>query len=267
MDIYCPICNNLKPNPDNKTCSRQCATKYQWQCDDGSRKESNRKRFIGNKFSKGRPKGSKNKQPYPIHSEKVIERNKNTSINMKERIGLMTSEERLQHFGNYFNSSPETIKKCKKQAIKNVLEGNSLKGRFKPKNPKKYSGDPTNIIYRSSWELKFFMFLDSDPRISKWSSEELFIPYRSPIDGKVRRYFPDVIYTTTENKTVMVEIKPKYQTQPPLLNENKKKSRKYMNEVITWGINSAKWDAAKEYCQDRKWEFVIITEYELGIKK
>ena len=60
-------------------------------------------------------------------------------------------------------------------------------GYFKPKNPHKYKGDPTNIIYRSSWELKLMKYLDERKDVVKWGSEEIIIPYRSPIDGRVHK--------------------------------------------------------------------------------
>jgi hypothetical protein len=141
-------------------------------------------------------------------------------------------------------------------------------GNFRPKNPQKYKGDPTNIIYRSSWELKLMMWFDTHPDVLEWSSEEIVIPYRSPIDGKVHRYFPD-FYVRKRNKdgmveTIIVEVKPFAQTQEP--KKQSKVSKRYINEVKTWGINSYKWKAARDYCEDRKWKFQIITEKELGIK-
>jgi len=66
---------------------------------------------------------------------------------------------------------------------------------------------------------------------------------------------------------VLIEVKPFKQTQPPTITESKKKSRKYVNEVMTWGVNSAKWKAAREYCKDRGFEFIIMTENELGLPK
>lgn len=144
----------------------------------------------------------------------------------------------------------------------------SYKGYFKPRNPSKYSGDPTSIIYRSSWELKLMRYLDSHSDVIKWASEEFSIPYVSPIDGKVHRYFPDfLIKKRSPNKTIetiVIEVKPKIQTKPPTV--QKKPSKRYLREVYTWGINSAKWDAAKRYCDHREWKFVIMTEDELGIK-
>lgn len=148
------------------------------------------------------------------------------------------------------------------------------KGRFRPKNPGKYKGDPSNIIYRSLWEFKFFRYVDLHPDIIWWQSEEVIVPYYSPIDGKRHRYFPDVIINKRVGpvtKTVMIEIKPKAQTRPPdPRKKNQTKtgavSRRYINEVKTYGVNEAKWKAARSYCADRGWEFVIMTEDHLGIK-
>jgi hypothetical protein len=144
----------------------------------------------------------------------------------------------------------------------------AYKGVFKPKNPQKYNGDPTNIIYRSSWELKYMMYLDSHENVLNWSSEEVIVPYRSPIDNKVHRYFPDFVVKMKNVKgmieTIMVEIKPYDQTKPP--KAQTKKTKRYINEVYTWGINSAKWESAKKYCENKGWKFVVLTENELGIK-
>lgn len=141
-------------------------------------------------------------------------------------------------------------------------------GYFKPKNPHKYKGDPTNIIYRSSWELKLMKYLDERKDVVKWGSEEIVIPYRSPIDGRVHRYFPDFVVTKINKdgiqETALIEVKPKSQTQPP--KRQNKITKRYLTEVKTWGVNEAKWRAALEYCKDRGWTFHIFTEKELGIK-
>jgi hypothetical protein len=145
-----------------------------------------------------------------------------------------------------------------------------MKGRFRPKNPHKYKGNPTNIIYRSSYELKLFRYLDLHPSIEWWQSEEVVIPYRSPITGRVHRYFPDVTLKKKDGAVVMIEVKPKYQTIPPdktkMRTPTGKIKKAYINEVAEWGKNQAKWEAAKEYCADRGWSFQIMTEQELGIK-
>ena len=144
----------------------------------------------------------------------------------------------------------------------------AYKGFFKPKNPQKYRGNPTNIVYRSSWELKFMLYLDEHKDILAWSSEELIIPYRSPIDGKVHRYFPDFVVTKINKQglkeTLLIEVKPEAQTRPPKKQNNI--TRKYLTEVKTWGVNEAKWKAATEFCKDRGWSFHVFTERELGIK-
>ena len=143
----------------------------------------------------------------------------------------------------------------------------TYKGVFKPKHPSKYRGDVSNIIYRSSWELKLMGYLDKHPDVISWSSEEIVIPYRSPLDGKVHRYFPDFFVKKRnpngEIESVLIEVKPYAQTQEP--KPQKSKSRKYLSEVSTWLINSSKWRAASKYCDDRSWRFMIMTEKELGI--
>lgn len=151
----------------------------------------------------------------------------------------------------------------------------AYKGRFKPKNPNKYKGDPSKIIYRSLWELKFFRYIDQHPDVIWWASEEYIVPYMSPIDGKMHRYFPDVVVRkkTPEGKleTIMIEIKPKGQTIAPdprrrNATPSGRISRRYINEVKTYGVNEAKWKAAKRYCDERNWKFIIMTEDHLGIK-
>ena len=106
-------------------------------------------------------------------------------------------------------------------------------------------------------------FADSHPDIIQWGSEEFSIPYRSPIDGKIHRYFPDFWIKKKDNSVMVVEVKPRSQTIQP--NPQKKMTRRYINEVRTWGINSAKWKAAKAFCDDRNWRFIIMDEYSLGI--
>jgi hypothetical protein len=140
-------------------------------------------------------------------------------------------------------------------------------GIYKPRNPQKYIGDHTNIIYRSSWEAKLMDWLDRNPEIISWGSEELVIPYKSPVDGRWHRYFPDfIVKLRTKDgkmKTMIIEVKPKKQTKPP--EPRKRITKQYISEVTTWGVNDAKWKAAREYCLDRGWEFTLITEDHLGL--
>ena len=143
----------------------------------------------------------------------------------------------------------------------------AYRGRYIPTYPKKYKGDPSNIIYRSLWERKFMVYCDRNDRILEWGSEEFFIPYRSPLDGKIHRYFPDFyVKVKTKQNTIkkwVVEVKPKAQTRPP--RTPKRKTKKYITEVRNYAINDAKWKNAIEYCNDRNMEFIIITEDELKI--
>lgn len=151
--------------------------------------------------------------------------------------------------------------------MNNLANKSFLQGRFSPRNPNKYAGDVTNIIYRSSWERRAMVYFDTNENVLQWSSEEIVIPYISPLDDRIHRYFPDFCIRTRQkdgsNKTFLIEVKPYKQTQPP--EPGKKATRKYITEIATWGVNEAKWKAAKEYCADRNWEFTIITEKELGI--
>lgn len=139
------------------------------------------------------------------------------------------------------------------------------KGKYKPKFPQKYKGDPSNIVYRSSWELNCMTYFDKNPDIIWWASEELVIPYRSPIDGKRHRYFPDFIIKTVNKEVIVIEVKPDNQTREP--KPQKRLTKKYLTEVQTWGVNQAKWKAANEYCLDRGWKFTVVTEKQLFGKK
>ena len=145
----------------------------------------------------------------------------------------------------------------------------AYKGKFRPSIPKKYRGDYTNIIYRSLWELKFMKYCDSNQNILEWGSEEFWLPYRSPLDNKVHRYFPDFYIKVRENngmvKKYVIEIKPKKQCIEP--KPQKKKTRTYIYEVREYAKNQAKWKAAEEYCLDRGLQFKVLTENELGITR
>ena len=140
----------------------------------------------------------------------------------------------------------------------------AYKGKFRPQNRDKYKGNASDIRYRSGWELDFMKYLDRQPEVLRWSSEEIIIPYKSPIDGKWHRYFPDFWVQTSKGET-LIEIKPKKQTQPP--KPNPKHKRRYLKEVKTWGINQAKWEAAEKICEKRGWNWQILTEDTLNNTK
>lgn len=141
-------------------------------------------------------------------------------------------------------------------------------GKYKIKNRDKYLGDPDNIVYRSSWELKVLQWLDNHPDVISFSSEEIIISYVSPADGRYHRYFPDFFVKIRSKdgtiKSMILEVKPHAQAIEPV--KKTKITKRYINEVVTYGVNQAKWKAAEEYCKDRKWEFKVLTEHDLGIK-
>ena len=141
-------------------------------------------------------------------------------------------------------------------------------GIYKVINRSKYTCNPNNATYRSSWELSYMFKLDTDPNVLEWSSEETILPYRD-VNGVVRRYFVDFKVKRKVGEEViteLIEIKPYKETQPPVLTEGKKTKTK-IREILTWDINQRKWEAARKFCEKKGWNFKIITEYELGIKK
>ena len=143
----------------------------------------------------------------------------------------------------------------------------AYRGKYYPSYPKKYKGDPTNIIYRSLWERKFMVYCDKNQNILEWASEEIAIPYRSPIDNRVHRYFPDFYMKVKEMngriKRYVIEVKPAKQTKPPA--KPKRQTKGYIREAYEYAKNQAKWKMAREFCADRQWEFKVVTEKELGI--
>ena len=145
----------------------------------------------------------------------------------------------------------------------------SYSGKFKPKNYKKYKGDPTKIYYRSLWERRFIVYCDNNPNIVEWGSEEIIIPYKSPVDKRVHRYFPDfyIKYVNSKGQAILeiIEVKPKSQCKPPPV--PKRQTRKFKQKVLTYIINQAKFKAAEEFCKDRKMGFRILTEDHLVPKK
>lgn len=144
----------------------------------------------------------------------------------------------------------------------------TYKGKFRTSNPKKYKGDINNIVYRSLWELRFMKWCDTNDSVIEWGSETVIVPYISPLDRGIHRYFVDfyIKVKTKDNmiKKYLVEIKPERFTKPPDI--PKKKTKKFVDEVFQYSVNDAKWKAAFEFCKDRNMEFVILTEKDLGIK-
>lgn len=139
------------------------------------------------------------------------------------------------------------------------------KTKFFPKNVSKYIGNYRNIICRSLWERRFCKYLDENKNVIRWGSEEIVIPYYSPVDKKVHRYYPDFYVemkdTSGDIKTSLIEIKPKKQTKMPT--KGRKKKNTYLRECMVYEVNVAKWKYATKYCEKLGWEFKVLTEKEL----
>ena len=134
-------------------------------------------------------------------------------------------------------------------------------GFFNPNNPEKYQGNVKQIVYRSWLEFRYMRVLDNDPNIISWASEEIRIPYLSPKDNRIRGYYPDLWYMTADKQKYIVEIKPAEQCIPP--KKGRKKEKTFLTEVMTYGINQAKWKAARKFCEHHGLKFLIATEKNL----
>tara|TARA_R110002124_G_scaffold71770_1_gene192018 strand:- start:11508 stop:11972 length:465 start_codon:yes stop_codon:yes gene_type:complete len=150
--------------------------------------------------------------------------------------------------------------------LKNNNRNKFKQGVYKPVNIEKYIGKKLPI-FRSGWELKFFKWADCNENILKWGSENVIIPYLSPLDNKVHRYFVDnfIIFKDRNgnNNKFLIEIKPSKQTKRPVRSK-KKKSSTMLYEQKTYVINVAKWKAAQEWADKKGYKFLIVTEKELN---
>lgn len=130
-------------------------------------------------------------------------------------------------------------------------------GRFVPKNPQKYVGKSVNrIMFRSSWELAFMKWLDSNDAVLRWGSEELAIPYVHPVDRRVHRYFPDMIVmyldVTGQVKKEIIEIKPyKESVETPRMSER---------DAQALMVNKEKWKYAADWAERNGASFRVLTE-------
>ena len=141
-------------------------------------------------------------------------------------------------------------------------------GYYKIQNPEKYMGNPNKVSFRSSWEYSFMVYLDNNPKIIKWGSETVVIPYT--LDGKIHRYYSDFYYEILKNddnlmEKVIVEIKPMSEVFEPKRpkNETLKSMQNYEYSILMWMKNRCKWDAAISFAKQRSMTFVVITEEHL----
>ena len=130
-----------------------------------------------------------------------------------------------------------------------------MQGSFDVANPQKFIGGKAPY-YRSSWELAFMRMCDSHPNITKWASENVKIPYRSPVDGKYHNYVPDFMIQYQDKDGTehveLIEIKPANQTTL--------ENARSRGQAIQTHINAAKWTAAQEWCKRKGIRFKVINE-------
>ena len=125
-------------------------------------------------------------------------------------------------------------------------------GIFTPSNQHKFIG--SKAVYRSGLELKFFRFCDNNPNVKKWGSENVVVPYISPLDKRAHRYYVDNYIEILEGKYLkkyLVEIKPSKQTKPPTTKYRKRRHLLY--EQRAYVVNQAKWEAARNYSKKNGW--------------
>ena len=143
----------------------------------------------------------------------------------------------------------------------------SYNGKYKIKKPEKYAGNPNKVVYRSLWERQAFKWCENNPKVKMWNSEEVVVPYKSTVDKKLHRYFVDLLIELDNKEVYLIEIKPKNQTIPP--KKRSRKTKKYINEVVTYAKNQDKWEAATQFAEHKGWKFQVWTEEtlkNLGIK-
>lgn len=143
----------------------------------------------------------------------------------------------------------------------------AYKGKYKIKNPDKYIGNPSKVVFRSLWERNAFRWCEANPKVKLWNSEEVVVPYKYQVDNKLHRYYVDLLIQMDNKETYLIEIKPKAQTQPP--KKRSRKTKKYVNEQLTYIKNQDKWEAADQFAKHKGWKFQVWTEEtlkNLGIK-
>lgn len=84
------------------------------------------------------------------------------------------------------------------------------------------------------------------------------------MDNRIHRYFVDMYAKIKQADgtfiELLIEVKPKSQCQPPVMKKNR---RRYISEAATWGVNAAKWQAARQFAEARGWRFVVMSEREI----
>jgi len=257
----CSTCEKqVGPRNESGLC-RSCAKKKVWAELTPEKRESWRRNIAivnSKNRSGGRPKGSKNSVPYV-----------RTKVSVSDPWWLHTKESRRKQRETMRNKSDEEIAAIMERSLRTKIANGTTgmvktyKGVYKVKNPAKYRGDHTKVIYRSMWERHVMKHLDESEQVVEWSSEEVVIPYLYEVDHAYHRYFPDFLVKYTNGKTILIEVKPAKETKAPT---GTKRTKQYIREGFFWIKNNNKWEAAQKYSQERGWIFEIWTEKTLTAK-
>lgn len=143
-------------------------------------------------------------------------------------------------------------------------------GVFVPKNPHKYIGKAgERIIYRSSWELRICKWFDENESVLCWNSESVTVPYYWEADGKMHRYYVDFLAKMRKKdgseQVFAIEVKPEKEMLPP--NPRGKNRERMLQETLTYTKNQAKWAAARDFFSKQNVTFIVINEYDIGLKQ
>lgn len=155
------------------------------------------------------------------------------------------------------------------QDIKDFLKpkhGKTKQGYYIAKNVNKYKGDPSKIIFRSSWEYKFATWLDINDNVIEWATEPFSIKYFYKADTKIHRYYPDFYFSMNVNgeiKKYIVEVKPskdlRWPDKPKRITE--KTERNYYYQISQYTKNYDKWETIKQWCKANGFTFYFLTEH------
>lgn len=131
-------------------------------------------------------------------------------------------------------------------------------GYYYPLNPEKYVAESKTIIYKSSLEQRFMLYLDKNSSIRWWKYEPFPIKYFDASTNKVRKYYIDFVIAVKGNpdKIFYCEIKSKKETIKP-------KNPNNVADNLLYLKNISKWKAAKQYCASKGYGFLVITEDQL----
>lgn len=159
--------------------------------------------------------------------------------------------------------------------------GNKYKsGSYNLINENKYISDPSKIFYRSGLEYKFCLYVDKNPKVLRWGSETVGVPYSIYnhdlkkntnhtywVDYYVEVSNPNSV-TGTGMDVLLVEVKPEAEYLALAKNDPPPKPKNITAKSLeTWEYNlkmfiknKHKWVAAQEYARQKHMQFVVVTE-------